>query len=397
MDRISNLEHKYITEVLGSNFSSSKSSRMIERFENKFAEFLGVEYAIAFTNGTSTMHAALEALGVGVGDEVIVPPLTMSATTFAVLQANATPIFADIDKDTFQISITSVKERISSRTKAVIPVGLYGSSPDLEELVKICHPLNIHIIEDNAEALGASLNGKLLGTFGMASSFSLQSSKHLTAGEGGVLISNNLDFASRVRQIQSLGYAGVNAKQGKIRKEDIQSPNYDRHVSMGWNYRMPELCAAVGLGQVERADILISGRIKSAKAYSDVAQDFKAILKPQNLLPNSVSTYWTWAGELNIDVVPWEKFRSKYMDFGGDSFYGAWKLTYLEPFFATKNMLGREKFIDKRILDTYRVGLCPQAERVQPRIIQLKTNFWDNDKISVQAEALYKTLKYFDR
>ena len=397
MDRISNLEHKYITEVLGSNFSSSKSSRMIERFENKFAEFLGVEYAIAFTNGTSTMHAALEALGVGVGDEVIVPPLTMSATTFAVLQANATPIFADIDKDTFQISITSVRERISSRTKAVIPVGLYGSSPDLEELVKICHPLNIHIIEDNAEAFGASLNGKLLGTFGMAASFSLQSSKHLTAGEGGVLISNNLDFASRVRQIQSLGYAGVNAKQGKIRKEDIQSPNYDRHVSMGWNYRMPELCAAVGLGQVERADLLISSRIKSAKAYSDVAQDFKALLKPQDLLPNSVSTYWTWAGELNIDVVPWEKFRRKYIDFGGDGFYGAWKLTYLEPFFVKKNMLGREKFIDRGILDTYRVGLCPQAERVQPRIIQLKTNFWDNDKISVQSEALYKTLKYFYR
>ena len=392
MKRISDLEKRYVLEVLESEFRSSKYVNMTQKFEEEFAKFFDSKYAISFINGTSTMHAALEALEIGVGDEVIVPPLTMSATTFAVLHANATPVFADVDVDTFQISIDSVKNRITNNTKAIIPVGLYGGCADLTELVNLCAPRGIHIIEDNAEVMGSTLNGKKVGTFGITSSFSLQSSKHLTSGEGGVLITDDIEFAQKVRRVQSLGYAGVGATKSKISKADIQSPEYSRHVSMGWNYRMPELCAAVGLAQVQRVNELVSVRTSSAKLFSEAAAGFEEILKPQKMVPNSTNTYWTWAAQINLERADWNLFRKTFKANGGDDFYGAWKLTYLEPFFKERKLLGREKFIKPEHLSSYKEGLCPNAEFLQPRLVQLKTNYWELDKAKVQAEALNKTL-----
>jgi perosamine synthetase len=392
MKRISELEKQYVLEVLESEFRSSKFVNMTQKFEEEFAKFFDSKYAISFINGTSTMHAALEALEIGVGDEVIVPPLTMSATTFAVLHANATPVFADVDIDTFQISIESVKARITKNTKAIIPVGLYGGCADLSALVNLCAPKGIHIIEDNAEVMGSILNGKKVGTFGIASSFSLQSSKHLTSGEGGVLITDDFDFAQTVRRVQSLGYAGVGATKSKISKTEIQSPQYSRHLSMGWNYRMPELCAAVGLAQIQRVNDLVSVRTSSAKLFSDAAAGFEEILKPQKMVSNSTNTYWTWAAQLNLDKAEWDVFRQTFKNCGGDDFYGAWKLTYLEPFFQDKKLLGREKFINPEYLSTYKPGLCPNAEFLQPRLVQLKTNYWQLDRAKVQAEALHKAL-----
>ena len=392
MKRISELEKKYVLEVLESEFSSSRFVNMTRKFEEEFAKFYDSKYAISFINGTSTMHAALEALDIGVGDEVIVPPLTMSATTFAVLHANATPVFADVDLDTFQMSIDSVKSRITENTKAVIPVGLYGGCADLVELVNLCGPKGIHIIEDNAEVMGSTLHGKKVGTFGLTSSFSLQSSKHLTSGEGGVLITDDVDFAQKVRRVQSLGYAGVGATKSKISKAEIQSPDYSRHVSMGWNYRMPELCAAVGLAQIQRVDELVSIRTTTGELFSKAAAGFEELLKPQKMVDNSTNTYWTWAAQLNLDKVDWNTFRKLFKDNGGDDFYGAWKLTYLEPFFQDKNLLGREKFIKPEYFSSYREGLCPNAEFLQPRLVQLKTNYWEIDQAKVQAEALNRTL-----
>jgi perosamine synthetase len=392
MKRISELEKQYVLEVLESEFRSSKFVNMTQKFETEFAKFFDSKYAISFINGTSTMHAALEALEIGVGDEVIVPPLTMSATTFAVLHANATPVFADVDLDTFQISIDSVKNRITENTKAVIPVGLYGGCADLSELVNLCSAKGIHIIEDNAEVMGSTLNGKKVGTFGITSSFSLQSSKHLTSGEGGVLITDNVDFAEKVRRVQSLGYAGVGATKSKISKAEIQSPDYSRHISMGWNYRMPELCAAVGLAQIQRVGELVSIRTDTGELYSKAATGFEEILKPQKMVFNSTNTYWTWAAQLNLDNVDWNTFRQVFRGNGGDDFYGAWKLTYLEPFFQDKNLLGREKFIKPEYFSKYKEGLCPNAEFLQPRLVQFKTNYWEIDKAKLQAEALNRTL-----
>ena len=239
MKRVGRLEARLVREVLESEFRSSKSVGMLARAEQAFSELLGVEHSIGCVNGTATLHIALEALGVGAGDEVIVPSLTMSATCFSVLQSNATPIFADVDRDTWQIDPESVRSLITSRTKAIMTVALYGGSPDYSRLLEVAGP--IPLIEDNAEALGSTYEGRPLGSFGTFSSYSFQASKHLSAGEGGMVCTNDSLLAEEARLVQTLGYAAVrNSSTRKIPKSVIQNPAYLRHESLGWNYRMPE-------------------------------------------------------------------------------------------------------------------------------------------------------------
>lgn len=395
MNRISELENKYVLEVLGTNFRSSSGSEFMRRLEQLFSNRFAMPYAVSFVNGTATMHAALEAMGIGEGDEVIVPPLTMSATTFAVLQANATPIFADVNIDNFQIDPESIKQRITSRTKAIITVALYGLSPDMDPIMSIAKDHGIRVIEDNAECFLGEYKGRLAGTLGDCSSFSFQSSKHLTSGEGGMLLLNDLTLAESVRKIQSLGYAGVSAIKGKISKIDIQDPNYLRHVSLGWNYRMPELCCAVALAQTERIDELVHQRIKAANLFSEATREFGPWFTHQHADYDSKNSYWTWAAVLKHEKIDWHQLRDSFVANGGDGVYAAWQLTYLEPMFKNLSLLGREKYISKKNLDSYKPGLCPNAEWLQPRLFQFKTNYWNIYDAEEQAEILYKTLKKY--
>lgn len=388
-------ELAYVKEVLETEFRSSSGSIMMRRLEEAFSKRFDMGYGISFVNGTATMHAALEAMGIEPGDEVIVPPLTMSATTFAVLQANATPIFADVDPDTFQIDPASIRDGITPKTRAIITVALFGLSPDMDPIMAIAREFNLKVIEDNAECFLATYKGRLVGTLGDCSSFSFQSSKHLTSGEGGILLTNDLDLAENVRKVQSLGYAGVSATKGKITKKDIQNPNYSRHVTMGWNYRMPELCCAVALAQTENIDELVGRRIEVGKIFGEAAKDFSDWFTPQKVGPEYTNSYWTWVSKLDTSKVDWFKFRDAFLDNGGDGVYSAWKLTYMEPMFSEMNLLGRERFISKKNLDSYREGLCPVAERIQPQLLQFKTNYWDLSRAHEQANILHKTLKSF--
>ena len=394
-NRIFGNELKYLNEVIKTEFRSSKGSIMTNRLEQLFAKKFDSDYAISFVNGTTTMHSALEAFGVQSGDEVIVTPLTMSATTFAVLQANATPVFADVEEDTFQISPTSIEKCITKKTKAIITVALYGLSPDMDKIMEIAKKHGLFVIEDNAECFLGKYKNKIVGTLGDCASFSFQSSKHLTSGEGGMIITKNVEIAEKIRKIQSLGYAGVSATKGKITKKDIQDPNYSRHVSMGWNYRMPELCAAVALAQVENIETLVNQRCKVAKLFDEASQGFEWF-KSQNVGVNYKSSYWTWVANLDRNDISWHQFRDKFMEYGGDGVYAAWKLTYLEPMFKNLNLLGREKFISNENLIKYKTGLCPVAEKIMPNLLQFKTNYWDISQAEEQAFILRKTLKNFN-
>jgi perosamine synthetase len=396
INRIGKLEKEYVQEVLNSNFQNSKNANMMGRLESAFVKRFGGGYGVSFVNGTATMHAALEAMGVGQGDEVIVPPLTMSATTFAVLQANATPIFADVDQNTFQIDVKSIEKLITVNTKAIITVALYGLCPDMDRIMQIAKAKNIKVIEDNAECFLGEYKGRLVGTFGDCSSFSFQSSKHLTSGEGGIILTTNLELAEKIRRIQSLGYAGVSATKGKILKSDIQDPTYSRHTSMGWNYRMPELCCAVALAQVERIDELVNHRIDCAKFFSDAVENFKDWFTPQLVEKEYKNSYWTWVAVLKRDDISWNVLRDQFAENGGDGVYSAWKLTYLEPMFKEMNLLGREKYISNKNLLSYQNGLCPVAEWLQPRLFQFKTNYMDISQAEKQAEILYKTLQKYN-
>jgi len=171
-------------EVLEGQFRTSQSGRMTARLERLFAETFDAGYAISFANGTATMHAALAAMGVGPGDEVIVPPLTMSATSLAVLHTGATPIFADIDPHTWTLDPEAVRRSVSARTRAIIPVALYGLPPDMPALMAIAAQHGLGVVEDDAQCFLGAIGGRLAGSIAHASSFSFQSSKHMTSGEG---------------------------------------------------------------------------------------------------------------------------------------------------------------------------------------------------------------------
>lgn len=384
-------ERKYVEEVLASEFRSSKPTSMTRRMETLFAEIIGSKFAISHVNGTCTMHSILEAIGVGVGDEVITTPLTMSATTFAILHAGATPIFADVNPDTFQIDAESIAARITPRTKAIITVALYGLSPDMDPIMALAKQHNLHVLEDNAECFLSTYKGRMLGTIGHSASFSFQSSKHITSGEGGMVTTDDPELADKIRKVQSLGYAGVGASKSKISKLDIQDPNYSRHVTMGWNYRMPELCAAVILGQLENVHPLVQRRIDCANLFDKVVRKTNWLV-PQHVGREYVHSYWTYVVKLTHPDITWHQFRDAFHKNGGDGVYAAWKLTYLEPMFVDKKLAGRERFISDETYATYRRGLCPVAESLQPKLLQFKTGYWDFARAEQQAEILEKTI-----
>lgn len=390
--RIYGKELQYLEEVLDSEFRSSKSSNMVKRAEEAFNELTGSEFSVAFVNGTATLHTAIEALDIGPGDEVIVPPLTMSATAFSVLQAGATPVFADVDAKTFQIDPDSVASKITKKTKAVMSVALYGTCPDYAKLLSAIGL--IPLIEDNAEAIGTTFNGKLIGSFGIAGSYSFQSSKHLSAGEGGMLTTNDEEFADRVRKIQSLGYSAVSAKSGKISKLTIQDPGYLRHEILGWNYRMSDLAAAVVLGQIENAQALVQVRLNSAAELEKAIENCNWLEK-QAVHEGATHSYWAFPVVLKHPKISWHQFRDKFMEFGGKGIYAAWELSYLEPAFQNRKFLNRERSISEDRLSGYKKGLCPVSEYLQPRILAFRTNEWDSEQLQTQANALRKTINYF--
>lgn len=387
MKRFSDIERKYVLDVIDNEFATSKNSIYNNKLEAAFAKRFNAKFAIGHCNGTATLHVALMACGVKAGDEVIVPALTMSSTSIPVVLMGAIPVFADSDIDTFQISAESIEKCITSKTKAIITVSLFGLAPDYDKILEICNKYNLALIEDNAECFLGTYKGKLVGEFGDIASFSFQASKHLTSGEGGMLITNNEELADMIRRLNCLGYAGVSAKQGKITRNDIQDPNYSRHLSFGYNYRMSELQAACALGQLERVEELVQNRINVARIF-DEAIEGQTLLKRQTEPLGYTNSYWAYSLVLDTDNpdVDWYRFRDLFQKNGGDGFYAAWKLSYNEP--AYQNILQPQEGVWQK----FDGNLCPNSEYLQKRLIQLKTNYWNLDEAKQQAEILKKTI-----
>jgi perosamine synthetase len=390
MERMTELERKYVLEALDNEFATSRNSLFNNRLEQAFAERLGVRFAIGHVNGTATMHTALAALGVKPGDEVIVPPLTMSSTALAVLHNGSLPVFADVDSATFNLDAASVRARVTDRTRAVISVALYGLAPDYDALLAVCRERNLPLIEDNAECFLGKYKGALVGQQGTFASFSFQASKHITCGEGGMLTTDDEALADHARRFSCLGYAGVSAKQGKITRNDIQDPNYSRHVTLGFNYRMSEVTAAVALGQLERADELVANRMRVATIFDEAIAGVEYVQR-QAMPAGYVNSYWSysWVLQSKQPEKDWYAFRDLFQRNGGDGFYAAWKLSYREPLFLN------EIQHTPGIRQQYAPGLCPMAEYLQPRMVQMKTNYWQLDEAHQQAAILKQTLHSF--
>lgn len=394
--RFDEREYNYIKEVLDSGFASGTSGNMNTRLEREFAEKFGRNYAITFNSGTTTLHAALWALGVGFGDEVITTPLTVISCMNAILYCNAIPVFADIDPDTFLLDPEDIRQKITPRTKAIMPVHLYGQVCNMTEIMSIAKEYNLAVVEDCAQCYLGTHKEKLGGTFGDVGSWSFENSKHITTGDGGIITCNDEDLADKIRKLNTQGFRNATAISGKIRvsKDIFQNPSYKRHDCFGFMYRMPEVAAAMGLAQLEKLDWFVSLRCKMAEKYRSVINDLKCEwLVPQKTPPEDFNSFYTFAVKFLHPDVSWVDFRSKYVEFGGDGMYAAWALCYMEDSITeVKQMLERMHLTNRFIANP---GLCPTAEKVQQQLMQFTTNQKDETEMDKQAEILYKTISFF--
>lgn len=392
--RFGEREFDYIREVLDSGFGSSTSGSMNNRFEQAFAATVGAKYAITFNSGTSTLHAALEAVGVGAGDEVIIPPLTVISNADVILAQNAIPVFADVDEDTFNIDPKDVERKITSRTKAIMPVSLYGLPCDLDPLMGLAAKYGLYVINDAAQAHMAVYKGRPIAEIAHVTSYSLENSKHITTGDGGIVVTSEEQLAKRMRKLGSLGYAAMTSGDGRIRvnKKIFQDPAYKRHDAYGCNYRMPEVAAAIGLAQVERVDFFIRLRRDIAAMYAEAIEGCPYLV-PQKTPEGYVNTYWCYTVKYLRDAVSWYEFRDKYCELGGDGIYAAWALTYDETLFASGVFRKRAPYYYERC--RYERGLCPVAERIQPTLMQFVNNYGSLDEAAPKVEALRKTIECF--
>jgi perosamine synthetase len=244
-------ETEYVLECLTTTWISS-AGRFISEFEQAFADYCGVRHAIATNNGTTALHVSLVALGVTEGDEVIVPTLTYIATANAVRYCNATPVFVDNDVRTFNIDPDGIRARITPRTKGIIPVHLYGHPADMDPILEIAKEYGLFVLEDAAEAVGSRYKGRAAGGLGTCATFSFFGNKIITTGEGGMITTNDGDLAARLRILRGQGM------------------DPDRRYwfpTIGYNYRMTNIAAAIGCAQMERCDHHLASRKTVAEAY----------------------------------------------------------------------------------------------------------------------------------
>lgn len=251
-------EKEYVLDCMESTWISS-GGKYIEKFESAFAEFCHVKHAISCCNGTVALHLALLAMGVGPGDEVIVPTLTFVATANAVAYCGARPVFVDSEAETWNMDAQLVERAITPRTKGIIAVHLYGHPADMEPLTRLARERGLFIIEDAAEAHGAEYKGQRVGSIGEIATFSFYGNKIITTGEGGMVTTNDDHLARHVRQLKGQG----------------QDPDHRYWFPMlGYNYRMTNIEAAIGLGQIERIDWHTARRRETAEWYRKHLGDF---------------------------------------------------------------------------------------------------------------------------
>jgi perosamine synthetase len=271
-------EEKYVLDALRSGWISSLG-QYVTRFEEQFARFCGVAQAVSVSNGTVALHLALHALGIGPGDEVIVPSLTFVASANAVRYTGATPIFADVDPDTWCIDVDDAARLVTPRTKAIMPVHLYGHPAAMAAVNALAAAHDLHVVEDAAEAHGAAIAGRIVGGWGELGSFSFYANKIITTGEGGMLTTNDPDLAARCRMLR-----------------DHAMPPQKRywHEEVGFNYRMTNLQAAVGVAQMERIDVFIRRKRQIASLYAEHLGGIPGVQLPVEQ-PGCTNVYWMYS------------------------------------------------------------------------------------------------------
>lgn len=269
-------ELKYLTRCIKTNWISSNGGYVSE-FADKFAKYCGVKYGVSVSSGTAALHLALAAIGVGAGDEVLMPGLTFVATANAVLYCGGKPVFVESDAKTWCLDPRDIEKKITKKTKAIIPVHLYGHPAEMNSILRIAKKHNLAVIEDAAEAHGALYHGKRVGGFGEIACFSFFGNKTITTGEGGMIVTGSQELAEKVRYLRDGGRD--------------RSINAYYHTELGYNYALTNLQAAVGVAQLERINTFITRKRKIASIYKKEFNGFdRLVFSPE--AAGVKNTYW---------------------------------------------------------------------------------------------------------
>ena len=300
---ITQKEINYVTDAIKSGWVSSLG-KYIDKFEKNLAEYCETEYALATSNGTTALHLALVALGIKEGDEVIIPDLTFIATANAVKYIGAKAVTVDIEEDTLCINPKEIEKAITSKTKAIIPVHLYGHPASMVEINKIAKKYNLFVIEDAAEAHGAEINGNRVGSFGDVGIFSFYGNKIITSGEGGMITTNNKELYEKMKY---------------LRDHAMSKEKRYWHTEIGYNYRMTNLQAALGVAQLERIEELLNKKREIFEWYSEYLKDIPNI-KLNIQRKGYKNVYWMVCLEVfGYDEIKRDNLMKKLKEKGIDS------------------------------------------------------------------------------
>jgi perosamine synthetase len=275
--RLDGNEERYLLRTVQTNWISS-AGKYISEFENLFAEKVGAKYGVACSNGTTALHLALATLGVGPGDEVIVPTFTMIASANAVSYTGAKPVFIDSEPETYNMDVTQLESKLTPRTKVIMPMHTYGHPVDMDPLLALAKKHDLFVLSDTAEAHGAEYKGKPIGGLDDLSTYSFYANKIITTGEGGMVTTNNAEIAKIARN---------------LRDHAFSDERHFWHKYLGFNFRMTNMQAAVGLAQTERFEFLVGCRRRNADMYSELLSEVPGLTLPPEK-PWAKSVFWMY-------------------------------------------------------------------------------------------------------
>jgi perosamine synthetase len=279
-------ERKYLVDCIDTGWISSEGP-YIQKFEDGFAKRVGRKYAVAVCNGSVAIDLSIAALNIGVGDEVILPSFTIISCAAAIVRAGAIPVVVDADPLTWNIDVSKIESKITPKTKAIMVVHIYGLPVDMIPVIQLSKKYGLMIIEDAAEMHGQKYRGKSCGSFGDLSTFSFYPNKHLTTGEGGMVLTDDVKLADRCRSLRNLCF---------------QPQRRFVHEDLGWNFRMTNLQAAIGVAQLERLDEFVARKRRMGRLYSDLLGDIEGLQLPVSFTEYADNIYWVYGVVLGDDI-----------------------------------------------------------------------------------------------
>ena len=273
-------EEKYLLECIRTGWISSEGP-FVGEFEDKFSEYIGRQFGVAVSNGSGALDIAVQALKIGPGDEVILPTFTIISPAQSVVRAGAKPVLVDSDPVTLNVDVSQIEAKITSKTKAIIVVHIYGLPVDMDPILSLCKKYKLYLIEDAAEMHGQAYKGKKCGSFGDISIFSFYPNKHITTGEGGMVMTDDPELAQRSRNLRNLAF----------------EPEQRRfiHNELGWNYRMTNMQAALGLAQLEKIEEHIAKKRAIGKAYREGLRGLRGFQLPLERTEYAENIYWVFS------------------------------------------------------------------------------------------------------